>query len=203
MSKEKVDKFCYEKSYWAKGYNVIAGIDEVGRGPLAGPVISAAVILPKNKCCQEITDSKLISDKKRRKLCDWIVNEAVSFGIGVVWQYEIDRINILNAAMKTMALAINDLKIKPNFVLVDGNRKPEIDIPGEAIIKGDAKSFSIAAASIVAKVTRDDIMIEFDRMYPQYCFEKNKGYPTQEHRAAIKSFGPCPLHRQSFRLVPS
>jgi ribonuclease HII len=203
MAQEQIDKFCYEKTYWSQGYNRIAGIDEVGRGPLAGPVVSAAVILPKDTCCQDITDSKVIRDKQRRKLCEWIVNEAVSFGIGVVWHYEIDRINILNATMKTMALAIDDLKIKPDFILVDGNKKPDITIPSKTVIKGDAKSFSIAAASIVAKVTRDDIMIEFDRMYPQYCFEKNKGYPTREHREAIRSFGPCPLHRQSFRLVPS
>jgi ribonuclease HII len=201
MTEQKMDNLFYEKHYWAGGYDTIAGIDEVGRGPLAGPVVSAAVILPRDKALPGITDSKTLSDKKRRIMFNWILDKAEALGIGVVWQKEIDRINILNATMKTMLLAVNDLKINPDFVLVDGNKKPDFDFPGVSIVKGDIKSISIAAASIVAKVTRDDIMIEFDHFYPQYQFKKNKGYPTREHRDAIKRYGPCPLHRHSFRLV--
>jgi ribonuclease HII len=198
-----MDRLFYEKNYWAQNYHFIAGTDEAGRGPLAGPVVSAAVILKQENCCSELNDSKVLSDKKRRKLSDWIVNNALAVGVGVVWQKEIDQINILNAALKTMSLAIDDLKIKPDFILVDGNRCPDFTIPCKAIIGGDGKSLSIAAASIIAKVTRDDIMIELNEIYPQYNFVQNKGYPTREHREAIKKYGPCPLHRNSFRLVPS
>ena len=198
-----MNRLYYEKQYWSQNYKFIAGTDEAGRGPLAGPVVSAAVILKRENCCSELNDSKILSDKKRRRLSDWIVNNALAVGVGVVWQKEIDQINILNAALKTMSFAIDNLKIKPDFILIDGNKCPDFTIPCKAIVGGDGKSLSIAAASIIAKVTRDDIMIELNEIYPQYNFEQNKGYPTREHREAIKKYGPCPLHRNSFRLIPS
>lgn len=201
MQLPKQNMLYYERMYWQHGFDTIAGIDEAGRGPLAGPVVAAAVILPRDHILPEIDDSKAMTAKKRRKIFDWICEKAKSIGVGVVWQNEIDRINILNATMKTMTLATKDLDITPDFVLIDGNRKPDLGIPSRAIIGGDGKSFSIAAASIIAKVTRDDIMIEFSSQYPQYNFEQNKGYPTKKHREAIECYGPCPLHRHSFRLV--
>ncbi len=201
MQLPKSNMLNYERIYWQKGFDTIAGIDEAGRGPLAGPVVAAAVILPRDHILPEIDDSKAMTDKKRRKIFDWICDKAKAIGVGVVWQNEIDRINILNATMKTMRLATADLDIKPNFILIDGNRTPDLEIPSKAIVGGDGKSFSIAAASIIAKVTRDDIMIELCSQYPRYNFAQNKGYPTQKHREAIKRYGPCPFHRHSFRLV--
>ena len=201
MQLPKKNMLYYERIYWRHGFNLIAGVDEAGRGPLAGPVVAAAVILPRDHILPEIDDSKAMTDKKRRKIFEWICDKAKALGVGVVWQDEIDRINILNATLKTMTLATKDLDIKPDFILIDGNRKPDLTIPSRAIVRGDGKSFSIAAASIIAKVTRDDIMIEFSSQYPQYNFEQNKGYPTKKHREAIKRCGPCPLHRHSFRLL--
>ena len=195
------DRLLYEQKYWQDGFRNIAGVDEAGRGPLAGPVVSAAVILSPTNLLLGINDSKVLTDKKRRKFYEWLLENALAFGIGVVWQREIDLINIFNAAMKSMALAVAQLKIKPDFVLVDGNRAPRLQAPSRAIVKGDAKSLSIAAASIIAKVTRDDVMIELDEKFPVYGFKKNKGYPTREHREAIRRYGSSPLHRQSFRLV--
>lgn len=201
VNMSETDRLLYERKYWQDGYRHIAGVDEAGRGPLAGPVVSAAVILSPKNLLAEINDSKAISDKKRREFYAWLLENALSFGVGVVWQKEIDQINILNAALKSMALAVAQLTIQPDFVFVDGNRAPQLSSPARAIVKGDAKSLSIAAASVIAKVTRDDIMIELDEQFPMYGFKKHKGYPTREHREAIRRYGSSPLHRKSFRLV--
>ena len=190
----------FERYLWQNGFERIAGVDEAGRGPLAGPVVAAAVIFVPGHYIPEVADSKTLTDRQRRSVFEQIVRQSEAIGVGVVWQQEIDRLNILNATLKAMVLAIEDLTIAPDFVLVDGNRLPELDVPGEAVVDGDALSFSISAASIVAKVIRDDIMIEFDRLYPQYGFARNKGYGTAQHREALKKFGPCPLHRRSFNL---
>lgn len=190
----------FERYLWQNGFERIAGVDEAGRGPLAGPVVAAAVIFAPERYIAEVADSKTLTDRQRRSVFEQIVRQSEAIGVGVVWQQEIDRLNILNATLKAMVLAIEDLTIAPDFVLVDGNRLPELDVPGEAVVDGDALSFSISAASIVAKVIRDDIMIEFDHLYPQYGFARNKGYGTAQHREALKKFGPCPLHRRSFNL---
>lgn len=198
-----------ENELYQKGIQSIAGIDEAGRGPLAGPVVVACVIMPKDSMIEGVNDSKKISEKKREKLYEQIIEEAVAYGVGIISQEEIDRINILNATKEGLTLAIkemeNDLKDKnrniekPDIVLVDALTKIDTDhIPYKSIIKGDAKSYSIAAASIIAKVTRDRIMRQWDEVYPVYGFAKHKGYGTANHINAIKEYGLCPLHRHSF-----
>ena len=179
--------------------NAIAGIDEAGRGPLAGPVVVAAVIMPKDSMIEGVNDSKKVSEKKREMLYEQIINEAISYNVGIIDQKEIDKINILNATKEGLTQAVKGLELKPDEILVDALTKIDtIGIPYISIIKGDAKSYSIAAASIIAKVTRDRIMRQWDEIYPQYGFSKHKGYGTKMHIDAIKQYGICPLHRLSF-----
>jgi len=186
----------FEEKY--KTYTYIAGVDEAGRGPLAGPVVAASVILDRNKQILYLNDSKKLSEKKRESLYKEICESAVAYGIGVVSPARIDEINILNATYEAMRSAILNLKLKPDILLNDAVHIPKVDIKQVSIIKGDAKSVSIAAASIVAKVSRDRLMVEYDSLYPEYKFAKNKGYGTKEHIAAIKEHGLCPIHRRSF-----
>lgn len=182
-----------------KGFKTICGIDEAGRGPLAGPVVVASVIMPEDSMIEGINDSKKVSEKKREKLYDQILEQAISYGIGIINQDEIDNINILNATKKGLTIALRELTVKPDIIVVDAlNNIDTLGIPYESIIKGDAKYYSIAAASIIAKVTRDRIMREWDKVYSKYCFEKNKGYGTSAHIEAIKKYGLCPIHRKSF-----
>lgn len=190
----------YENALYEKGIELICGIDEVGRGPLLGPVVTAAVILPKGYYNSEIKDSKKLSEKKREKLYDIIMNDAISIGIGIVDEKEIDRINIYEATKVAMKMALDNLKIKPEYVLIDA-MKLDIDIPSISIIKGDAKSESIAAASIIAKVTRDRMIDEIDKEYPMYDLKNNKGYGTKKHIEALKKYGPCKYHRFSYSPV--
>lgn len=187
-----------EDSLYSEGYEYICGIDEAGRGPLCGPVVAAAVILPKDKYIEGVNDSKKISPKKREKLYDDIKKEAISVGIGIVDVDIIEEINILNATKLAMIKAIKDLKIKPDYLLIDGNQLIDIDIEKQTVVSGDAKSESIAAASIIAKVTRDRMLINFDKLYPEYGFAKHKGYGTKIHIEAIKKYGLTPIHRKSF-----
>lgn len=194
--KRSYEMFSYEREY--ADYEYIAGIDEVGRGPLAGPVVTCAVILPKDCDILYLNDSKKVSEKKREALYDEIMEKAISVGIGIMSEKVIDDINILQATYKAMREAINNLNVKPDILLNDAVTIPEVDIKQIPIIKGDAKSASIAAASIVAKVTRDRMMCELDNEYPGYGFAKHKGYGTKEHITAIKTMGPCEIHRRSF-----
>ena len=188
-----------DKEFFEKGVKYIAGIDEAGRGPLAGPVVVACVVLPENSMIEGVNDSKKISEAKREKLYDTIIQEAISYGVGIIYQDEIDEINILQATKKGVTEAIKQMKVKPNIIMVDAlNGIDTMGIPYKSIIKGDAKCYSIAAASIIAKVTRDRIMREWDKVYPEYGFASHKGYGTAKHIAAIKEFGPCPIHRKSF-----
>ncbi len=191
----------FEKMYHRRGYRRIAGVDEVGRGPLAGPVIAAAVILPEDGIGERLFDSKKISAKKREDLYQTIFSRAQGVGIGIIGQEEIDRINILQATLKAMALAIQNLPSFPDFVLIDGSQGTTLPIPQKTVRKGDQLCNSVAAASIVAKVTRDRMMLEYHRQYPQYNFAMHKGYGTEEHRRAIERFGVCELHRKTFRGV--
>lgn len=188
-----------ENEIYNSGIETICGIDEAGRGPLAGPVVVAAVIMPKDSMIEGVNDSKKISEKKRETLYEQIINEAIAYGVGIIDQKEIDEINILNATKKGLTTAIKELKVKPQRILVDALTGIDTcGIPYTSIIKGDAKAYSIAAASIIAKVTRDRIMRQWDEIYPQYGFEKHKGYGTKIHIDAIKEYGLCPLHRLSF-----
>lgn len=188
-----------ENNLYSKGMNYICGIDEAGRGPLAGPVVVASVIMPKDSMIEGVNDSKKISESKREKLYEKIIEEAISYGVGIIDQKEIDEINILNATKKGLTTSLKELKVKPDIILVDAlNGIDTLQIPYQSFIKGDAKAYSISAASIIAKVTRDRIMREWDKVYPQYGFEKHKGYGTAAHIAAIKEYGICPLHRLSF-----
>lgn len=188
-----------DKEFFDKGLSYIAGIDEAGRGPLAGPVVVACVIMPKDSMIEGINDSKKISEKKREILYDKILEEAVSYGVGIVNQEEIDEINILQATKKALTEAVKSMEIKPQVILVDALTGIDtIGIPYKSIIKGDAKSYSIGAASIIAKVTRDRIMREWDKVYPQYGFAGHKGYGTAKHMQAIREYGICPLHRKTF-----
>lgn len=186
----------YEKEYEHLGY--VCGIDEVGRGPFAGPVVACAVILPKDCTILYINDSKKLSEKKREELYDIIIREAVAYGIGIKDNHRIDEINILQATYEAMRDAIGKLSVKPDVLLNDAVTIPGVDIMQVPIIKGDAKSISIGAASIVAKVTRDRMMAEYDRIFPGYDFAKNKGYGTTSHIEGLKKLGPCEIHRQSF-----
>ena len=188
----------YEKSAKMRGYDIICGVDEAGRGPLAGPVFAAAVILPYNIEIDGLNDSKKLSEKKREYLFDIIREKAVCFGIASCDEKEIDEINILNASMLAMKRAVEALSVKPEFLLVDGNIARFFDQPALAVIKGDAKSPSIAAASIIAKVLRDRECLKMDEEYPQYGFAGHKGYPTKAHFAAIEQHGVSPIHRKSF-----
>lgn len=190
----------YEKELYEQGFNLIAGIDEVGRGPLVGPVVAASVILPKNFYLEEINDSKKLSEKKREKLYEIIKENAISIGIGIVDEKRIDEINIYEATKEAMLSAIKNSKIKPDYLLIDA-MKLDTDIPFLSIIKGDTKSESIAAASIIAKVTRDNMMKQLHKKYPEYSFDKNKGYGTKKHIEALKEYGILNEHRLSFSPV--
>ncbi|MEE9170631.1 MAG: ribonuclease HII [bacterium] len=192
------DRLFHERRLRREGFTRIAGIDEAGRGPLAGPVVAAAVILPIDNVVPDVNDSKQLTDEKRRTLLEELRKKASSIGLGIVWEKDIDRINILQAALRAMSMAVGNLWEAADYVLVDGNRGPELTIPSLTIVAGDETCYSIAAASIIAKVARDDIMIEFDRVFPEYGFASHKGYSTEEHRAAIQRHGPCPIHRRSF-----
>lgn len=188
-----------EKELYEKGFEKICGIDEAGRGPLAGPVVVAGVIMPRDSMIEGINDSKKVSEKKREKLYDLIIEEAISYSVAIIGQDVIDEINILNATKNGVTKVVEELDVRPNLIIVDAlthiNTK---GVPYESIIKGDAKCYNIAAASILAKVTRDRIMREWDSVYPQYGFINHKGYGTAKHIKAIKEYGLCPIHRKSF-----
>lgn len=190
----------FEKLAYQKGYKSIAGVDEAGRGPLAGPVVAAAVIFPPGYQNDQINDSKKISASKREELYEVIVNNAIAVGVGTADADTIDRINILQASLQAMREAVLELPHVPDFLLIDGSNKIPLSTPQKPIIKGDALSISIAAASIIAKVSRDKIMEMYHRQFPQYNFLQNKGYGTKEHRNAILEFGLCKIHRRSFHL---
>lgn len=190
----------YEQKYWNAGKEFIAGVDEAGRGPLAGPVVAAAVIFPKGMVIEGVNDSKKLSEKKRAELFHSIYEKALSVGIGIVQHNVIDTINILQASVLAMNNALARLNITPQLVLADGNFFHHEKLPVENIVKGDSLSHSIAAASIIAKVTRDEIMMELDAQFPEYGFAKHKGYGTIAHIEAIKKFGYSPIHRKSFHV---
>lgn len=191
----------YEHELIGEGYQSIAGVDEVGRGPLAGPVVSASVILNRNVFIPGINDSKKLSKSQRESLYEKIQQNAVAIGISIINADIIDRINILRASLEAMCQAVDKLPAQPDFLLVDGQHCPNINLPMKSIIGGDGLSLSIASASIIAKVTRDRIMDDLDKNYPQYNFSKNKGYPTPDHLSALEKFGPCEIHRKSFAPV--
>ncbi len=190
------EMYFFENKY--KDYSYICGIDEVGRGPLAGPVMTAAVILPKNCDILYLDDSKKLSQKLRESLYDVILQRAVSYSIESVGSDRIDQINILQATFEAMRKSVYNLEVKADLALVDAETIPNLDIKQVSIVKGDSRSISIAAASIVAKVTRDRLMVAYDKIYPEYNFASNKGYGSKEHIDAIKKYGPCPIHRRSF-----
>ena len=194
------DLWKFEKDAWQKGFSRVAGIDEAGRGPLAGPVVSAAVILPQGFSIQ-VRDSKTLSPKQRDNFYDKIYAHAVSVGVGISDSAEIDRINILKASLLSMRLALENLKLAPDYLLIDGQFLIASDLPQKPVIKGDSLSMSISAASIIAKVTRDRLMDKYHKDYPQFGFSKHKGYPTKAHKDAIRKFGICPIHRRTFKGV--
>lgn len=195
---EQIDLWRFEHEAFSDGYELVCGVDEAGRGPLAGPVCAAAVILPPDVQIAGLNDSKKLTDKKRRELFDVITETAVCYGIAFCDETVIDEINILQATFRAMRQAIDALCVKPQLALVDGNRAADFGVPVRTIVKGDSLSASIAAASILAKVSRDRLMEEYDEKYPQYGFAVHKGYGTQRHYAALRQYGPCPIHRMSF-----
>jgi ribonuclease HII len=203
MKKAKAeDKLFFEKELWGKGYKLVAGVDEAGRGPLAGPVVAACVIFPEDVYIPGIDDSKKLTPRKREELYKKIKESALDFGVGIVKEKEIDKLNILNASLKAMQKAVSGLRSIPQFLLIDGNQKiPDLKLPQLPVVKGDSLSLSCAAASIIAKVERDRMMRKFHRKYPQFLFDKNKGYSSREHLEALKKFGPCKIHRRSFKRV--
>ena len=190
--------YSIENEYREKGFNIICGVDEAGRGPLAGPVYAAAVILPSDCVIEGLNDSKKLTEKKREALFDEIKEKALAYGIASADEKEIDEINILNATFLAMKRAIASLSVKPDLALIDGNQKPHTDIEEVTVIKGDAKSMSIAAASVLAKVSRDRFMLEMAEKYPQYEFSRHKGYGTKLHYEKIAQYGVCDIHRRTF-----
>ena len=190
--------FEYEQKHYDEGYKAICGVDEAGRGPLCGPVVAAAVILPLGLEIEGLNDSKKLSEKKREALFDVICEKAIAYAIAEASPAEIDEINILNASMLAMRRAVDALDVPADFALIDGNCSRGFSIPTETVVKGDAKSYSIAAASILAKVTRDRGCIELDKEYPEYGIAKHKGYPTKDHMDAVREHGPAPIYRKSF-----
>ena len=190
--------FEYEEKHYSEGFNSVCGVDEAGRGPLCGPVVAAAVILPLGLEIEGLNDSKKLSEKKREALFDVICEKAIAYSIAEASPAEIDEINILNASMLAMRRSVEGLGVKADFALIDGNCSRGFEIPTETVVKGDAKSYSIAAASILAKVTRDRGCIELDREYPEYGIAKHKGYPTKDHMDAVRQYGPAPIYRKSF-----
>ena len=190
--------FEYEEKHYKEGFSAVCGCDEAGRGPLCGPVVAAAVILPRGLVIEGLDDSKKLTEKKREKLFVIIKERAVAYAIAEASPAEIDEINILNASMLAMRRAVEALSVKADFALIDGNTSRGFEIPTETVVKGDSKSYSIAAASILAKVTRDRACEELDTAYPEYNIAKHKGYPTKEHMEAVKKYGPSPIHRRTF-----
>ena len=190
--------YTYEHNAYLRGFTAVCGIDEAGRGPLAGPVCAVAVLLPEGLVIDGLNDSKKLSEKKRELLFPVIQENALAFGIGFADEKEIDEINILQATFLAMRRAFDAMQRRCDYVLVDGNRMPPMPVPGETVVKGDAKSPSIAAASILAKVSRDRVMLEYAKQYPEYQFEKHKGYGTKAHVEALRAFGPSPIHRRTF-----
>jgi len=203
MKKAKAeDKLFFEKELWGKGYKLVAGVDEAGRGPLAGPVVAACVIFPEDIDISGIDDSKKLTSKKREELYKKIKESALDFGVGIVKEKEIDKLNILRASLKAMHKAVSGLKNTPHFILIDGNQKiPDLKLPQLPVVKGDSLSLSCAAASIIAKVERDNLMRKFHRKYPQFSFDRNKGYSSKVHLEALQKCGPCKIHRRSFKRV--
>lgn len=193
-----IDMWDIESGFYSESVKLICGVDEAGRGPLAGPVCAAAVILPERLEIPGLTDSKKLTDKKRRELFPLIQEQAVAYGIGFASQQEIDEINILQATFLAMQRALEKLPVKPDLALIDGNRTKDFGLPVKTVVKGDSLSANIAAASILAKVTRDNLMQEMAETYPEYGFEVHKGYGTKAHYAALREHGPCPAHRMTF-----
>lgn len=198
---EEVDLYKYEKELWNSGINLIAGIDEVGRGPLIGPVVTACVILPKDFVLDGLTDSKKLSEKKREIFYEYIMNNAISVGIGMMDNNVIDEVNIYEATKLAMYQAVDNCKIKPEHILIDAMKLDKLEVLSTSIIKGDAKSISIAAASVIAKVTRDRMMIELDKKYPMYGYKSHKGYPTKKHIEAIMKYGLIDGYRKTFKPI--
>ncbi|OGQ48062.1 MAG: ribonuclease HII [Deltaproteobacteria bacterium RIFCSPLOWO2_02_FULL_47_10] len=198
-----IDQSYFESKLYQEGINCIAGVDEVGRGCLAGPVVAASVILPRDCKIEGINDSKKLSKKERERLCDLIVKEAISYGIGVVDACEIDEINILQATIKAMKKSVLSLLVKPQYLLIDGNQPIDAGIQQKVIIKGDVRSVSVGAASIVAKVLRDKMMAELEKKYPNFKFSIHKGYGTKLHLSELEKSGPTPIHRMTFARVKS
>ena len=194
----EINMWQFEEDCYASGYKFVCGVDEAGRGPLAGPVCAAAVILPPNADIPGLNDSKKLSDKRRRELFPIIKEQAIAYGIAFADETEIDEINILQATFRAMERAVADLSVTPDYVLVDGNKLPQLSVNAQAVIHGDSLSASIAAASVLAKVTRDDIMLEMAQTYPEYGFDIHKGYGTKAHYEALRDHGPCKIHRMSF-----
>lgn len=195
---DPMELWVLEHECFASGCQLVCGVDEAGRGPLAGPVCAAAVILPPDLVIPGLNDSKKLTDKKRRELFDIIVDQAVAYGIALVDEKQIDEINILQATFRAMEQAVSRMDVQPDIVLVDGNREPNLGLPVKTVVKGDSRSASIAAASILAKVTRDRLMEQLDETYPQYGFAVHKGYGTKRHYEALRQYGPCPIHRMTF-----
>ncbi len=187
-----------EDSFYAQGIQTLCGVDEAGRGPLAGPVCAAAVILPPHLDIPGLNDSKKLSDKKRRELAPLIREQALAWGVGFASEQEIDEINILQATFRAMKRALDQLSLRPELALIDGNRETDFGIPVQTVVKGDSLSANIAAASVLAKVSRDDVMLALAQEYPQYGFDIHKGYGTRAHYAALEQYGPCPIHRRTF-----
>ena len=192
------DLWNYEHICYDEGFEIVCGIDEAGRGPLAGPVCAAAVVLPRGLEIEGLNDSKKLSDKRRRVLFDEITAQAVTYGTAFATEQEIDEINILQATFLAMRRALAQLSIQPSIALIDGNRETDFGLPVRTIVKGDSLSANIAAASILAKVTRDDFMLEQAKLYPEYGFDIHKGYGTKAHYEALRKYGPCPIHRRTF-----
>lgn len=204
QKENKISLFEFDNVFYGKGLSFVSGVDEAGRGPLAGPVVAAAVILSKDTFIDGVNDSKKLTEQKRNILFDKIKQTSISYGIGIVDSKIIDELNILQATFLAMKKALEQLAVKPNLVLIDGNHTiPNLKINQQAIVSGDAKSACIACASILAKVTRDSIMLEYAKQYPQYNFEKHKGYGTKAHLEAIQKYGPCPIHRMTFAPLNS
>ena len=198
MTEQPKDLWVIENARYSDTVRCICGVDEAGRGPLAGPVYAAAVILPRGLVIEGLNDSKKLTEKRREALYDVIVEQAVAYGIGSADEKEIDEINILQATFLAMRRAIAQLAVRPDLALIDGNRESDFGVPAQTVIGGDGKSANIAAASILAKVTRDRVMLQYAAQYPQYGFDVHKGYGTKRHYEALREFGPCPIHRQSF-----
>lgn len=190
----------YEEEALSRGYQNIAGVDEAGRGPLAGPVVAAACIFPPGMILEGVKDSKKLSSAQREKLAKQIRQQALAVGVGIIDHEEIDRINILQATLRAMVLAVEQLPVVPGYVFIDGNQKPPLKVPSQAVVGGDRWVFCVAAASIIAKVERDHLMDQFHQLWPEYGFDRNRGYGTEAHRKVLHDLGPSPIHRKSFKV---